>query len=368
MDADGHRWGKETTGLLTAGSQDLRPRGHCLSVSICVHLWLKSLSSFGFRAFGFRISRLSIAVSAACLPAATGMSAPWLPVPGTLLTRWAAEVNPTNAHPEYPRPQLVRPDWLNLNGLWDYAVTPTASPKPTNFDGKILVPFPIESALSGVQRRFDENSTLWYERHFRVPMDWAGRRVRLHFGAVDWAARVFINGQEAGEHRGGYDEFSFEITDRLKWTGDEEIRVAVTDPTEGDQPRGKQSRKPEGIFYTPTSGIWQTVWLEPVPRICVDAIAADPGCGCPCAASAGFLWQPCGDVTGGNPGVRGWPGGWPSDRPGESGVESAPGLPASVVAGGSLSLRFAHHLEKWRYRRGHRHQLFRHAQNRVAQG
>ena len=192
------------------------------------------------------------------------------------MTRWAAAVNPTNAHPEYPRPQLVRPDWLNLNGLWNYAVTPLALPEPTNFEGTILVPFPLESALSGVRRRLDENSRLWYQRQFRVPADWAGRRVRLHFGAVDWEARVFINGQEVGQHRGGYDDFTFDITDRLKWTGDEEIRVSVADPTEGDQPHGKQSRKPEGIFYTPTSGIWQTVWLEPVPKVCVDDLRLIP--------------------------------------------------------------------------------------------
>jgi len=192
------------------------------------------------------------------------------------MTRWAAEVGPTNAHPEYPRPQLVRPDWLNLNGLWNYALTPIPAPGPTNFDGQILVPFPLESALSGVMRRLDENSTLWYQRRFQVPAAWAGKRVRLHFGAVDWQARVFINGHEIGQHRGGYDAFSFDITDSLKWSGEEEIRVAVSDPTEGDQPRGKQSRQPEGIFYTPTSGIWQTVWLEPVPENCIDDLRLTP--------------------------------------------------------------------------------------------
>ena len=203
-------------------------------------------------------------------------SSSWHPLPGRLMTRWAANVNPTNAHPEYPRPQLVRPDWLNLNGLWSYAVTPLKAVGVTNFDGQILVPFPIESSLSGVMRRLDENSMLWYQRRFQVPSDWAGRRVRLHFGAVDWQARVFINGREVGQHRGGYDAFSFDITDSLKWSGDEEIQVAVYDPTEGDQPRGKQSRKPEGIFYTQTSGVWQTVWLEPVPKICIDDLRLTP--------------------------------------------------------------------------------------------
>ncbi len=212
----------------------------------------------------------------ACRLSAGEITAPWHLAPGPLLTRWAAEVNPTNAHPEYPRPQLVRPDWLNLNGLWNYAVTPLASNEVTSFAGQILVPFPIESALSGVMRRLDENSTLWYQRHFQVPAAWAGKRVRLHFGAVDWHAHVFINGHEVGQHRGGYDAFSFDITDSLKWSGEEKIRVAVFDPTEGDQPRGKQSRKPEGIFYSPNSGIWQTVWLEPVPKICIDDLRLTP--------------------------------------------------------------------------------------------
>ena len=201
---------------------------------------------------------------------------PWHPASGRLMTRWAAEVNATNAHLEHPRPQLVRPDWLNLNGLWDYAITPPQEEYPTHFDGRILVPFPVESALSGVMRRLDEKSTLWYRTRFKVPSDWSGRHVRLHFGAVDWRTRVFINREDAGQHRGGYDGFSFDITAQLKWSGEEEILVAVWDPTEGDQPRGKQSRKPEGIFYTPTSGIWQTVWLEPVPEICIDGLILMP--------------------------------------------------------------------------------------------
>jgi hypothetical protein len=193
------------------------------------------------------------------------------------MTRWAAEVNPTNAHPEYPRPQLVRPDWLNLNGLWKYAIQSIGIEAPaTNYEGDILVPFPIESALSGVRRPLDEISTLWYHRQFAVPESWRDKRVRLHFGAVDWQTRVLINGHEVGRHRGGYDAFTFDITDYLKWTGNEEISVAVFDPTEGDQPRGKQSRKPEGIFYTPTSGIWQTVWLEPVPKVCIDGLQMTP--------------------------------------------------------------------------------------------
>lgn len=200
----------------------------------------------------------------------------WHPAAGSLMTRWAAEVSPTNAHPEYPRPQMVRSNWLNLNGLWNYAVAPQRVATISNFEGQILVPFPIESALSGVKRSLDDKSTLWYERRFTVPTEWRGQRVRLHFGAVDWQASVTINGRGVGQHRGGYDGFSFDITDELKWKGDEEIIVAVTDPTDGDQPRGKQSRKPEGIFYTSTSGIWQTVWLEPVPEVCIDGLTLTP--------------------------------------------------------------------------------------------
>ena len=200
----------------------------------------------------------------------------WHPRKAPLMTRWAAAVSPTNALPDYPRPQLVRPDWLNLNGLWDYAILPDSTNQPPPFDGKILVPFPVESALSGVMTHFDEHSKLWYRRRFSVPEAWRGRRVRLHFGAVDWRCQVWVNGRDIGRHQGGYDAFTFDITEALRWNGAEEITVAVTDPTEGDQPRGKQSRKPEGIFYTATSGIWQTVWLEPVPEVCLDRLKLTP--------------------------------------------------------------------------------------------
>ncbi|HEU5123690.1 MAG TPA: glycoside hydrolase family 2 TIM barrel-domain containing protein [Verrucomicrobiae bacterium] len=223
-----------------------------------------------------RIAMLSVIVFLFVLHPALGQTKIWNPAPGPLFTRWAGEVNPTNAHPEYPRPQLTRADWLNLNGLWDYAITPIDAREATDYEGRILVPFPIESALSGVMRRLDENSTLWYRRKFSVPENWRGRRVRLHFGAVDWAARIFINGKSVGRHRGGYDSFTFDITDQLNQKAEQEIVVAVEDPTEGDQPRGKQSRNPEGIFYTPTSGIWQTVWLEPVNELCIDELRLTP--------------------------------------------------------------------------------------------
>jgi len=215
-------------------------------------------------------------LATACVASEPVEKGPWHAAAGPLMTRWAADVNPTNALPEYPRPQMVRSDWLNLNGVWNYAITAPNVPDVSAYDGIILVPFPIESALSGVMRQLDENQMLWYQRQFTIPRAWKGKRVRLHFGAVDWQARVMVNGKEVGRHRGGYDGFSFDITDQLKWTGKEEVKVAVTDPTEGDQPRGKQSRKPEGIFYTPTSGIWQTVWLEPVPTVCIDRLDMVP--------------------------------------------------------------------------------------------
>lgn len=200
----------------------------------------------------------------------------WSPAKAPLMTRWATEVSPTNVWPEYPRPQLVREDWLNLNGLWDYAVTPSSAISSGAFRGQILVPFPTESALSGVMKKFDENSLLWYHRKFSVPESWRGRRVRLHFGAVDWQCKVMVNGREVGRHQGGYDAFTFDVTDALAWNGAEEISVCVTDPTESEQPRGKQSRVPGNIFYTATSGIWQTVWLEPVGEMCLDNVRLVP--------------------------------------------------------------------------------------------
>ncbi len=191
----------------------------------------------------------------------------WKPAPGPLLTRWAEDIAEGKVHAEYPRPQLVREDWLNLNGLWDYAIRPREEGPPAQWDGKILVPFPVESSLSGVRKRVDEKSRLFYRRSFEIPGSWSGRRAILHFGAADWEAAVQVNGKEVGKHRGGYDSFSFDITEALKDSGPQELLVAVWDPTDaGTQPRGKQVRRPEGIWYTPATGIWRTVWLEPVPE------------------------------------------------------------------------------------------------------
>ena len=202
--------------------------------------------------------------------------ASWQPAQGPLKTRWAKEVSPDKAHREYPRPQMVRSDWLNLNGLWDFAISGKEATSAT-FDTQILVPFPVQSALSGVMRPVSENERIWYRREFEVPRKWSGRRVLLHFGAVDFETTVWVNGKEIGQHRGGYDAFSFDITDSLNASGANELMVTAWDPTDaGTQPRGKQVRKPNGIWYTPTSGIWQTVWLEPVGSAHITGLEITP--------------------------------------------------------------------------------------------
>jgi Glycosyl hydrolases family 2, sugar binding domain/Glycosyl hydrolases family 2/Glycosyl hydrolases family 2, TIM barrel domain len=203
--------------------------------------------------------------------------ADWAPAKGPLMTRWAKDVSPDNAHQQYPRPQMVRKDWQNLNGLWEYAIRPKDQSKPEGFDGQILVPFPVESALSGVMKAVGPDNRLWYRRSFEIPAKWSGRRVLLHFGAVDWDATVWVNGKEVGNHKGGYDPFTFDITDALKSSGPQEIVVSVWDPTNtGTQPRGKQVLKPGGIWYTAVTGIWRTVWLEAVPKTYIESIKIVP--------------------------------------------------------------------------------------------
>ncbi len=186
-------------------------------------------------------------------------------------------MDPKAPHPEYPRPQLTRTGWTNLNGQWDYAIVPAKSGKPAQFQGKILVPFAVESALSGVGKTVGKDQELWYRTQFQAPKNMKGKRLLLHFGAVDWQADVFINGKNAGTHKGGYDPFTFDVTDLLGKPGTQELTVGVWDPSDdGPQPRGKQVKNPHGIWYTPVTGIWQTVWLEVVPETYVSGLKITP--------------------------------------------------------------------------------------------
>ncbi len=217
--------------------------------------------------------------------ALTAAAAEWQPKQAPLMTKWAKDVKPENPLPEYPRPQMVREHWQNLNGLWEYAIRPKAEGKPEKWDGEILVPFPVESALSGVMKLVGPENRLWYRRTFTLPQvngkthsAWQDRNnVLLHFGAVDWESTVWLNGKEFGTHKGGYDPFTFDISTALKHDGSNELVVSVYDPSDaGFQPRGKQVRKPEGIWYTPTTGIWQTVWMEPVPKTYIRHMRIEP--------------------------------------------------------------------------------------------
>ena len=201
---------------------------------------------------------------------------PTIPVPGHITTPWSADVDPSCPWPEYPRPQMVREAWQNLNGWWDYSITGKHADHPGNFSGQILVPFPIESALSGVKRPLDPHERLWYHRQFKLNSQSEGKRVLLHFGAVDWECKVWVNDFFIGEHQGGYDPFSFDITSTLT-DGENELRIAVLDPTDSDPiQRGKQVRKPNFIWYTAVSGIWQTVWLEVVPNTHLQSLKIVP--------------------------------------------------------------------------------------------
>ena len=198
----------------------------------------------------------------------------WAPVGENIRTPWAEQVDPAAPLQAYPRPQMVRADWMNLNGLWDYAIT-EASAETFDAQGEILVPFAIESSLSGVGKRVSKGEALWYEREFTVPKQWKGKNVLLHFGAVDWHAEVFVNDVFLGEHKGGYDPFSFDVTPALKKSGRQVIRVKVQDATDNSfQPRGKQCIINTGIWYTPVTGIWQTVWMEPVTPAHIDSYYA----------------------------------------------------------------------------------------------
>ncbi|MFT3995475.1 MAG: glycoside hydrolase family 2 TIM barrel-domain containing protein [Dysgonomonas sp.] len=206
----------------------------------------------------------------------TSLFAQWKPAGDKIKTKWAETIDPNNVLPEYPRPIMERSDWTNLNGLWEYSILPVGEKEPQSFDGKILVPFAVESSLSGVQKELNKDKELWYKRTFTVPSSWKDKSVLLHFGAVDWKAEIYLNDIKIGSHTGGYTPFSFDITPYLT-AGNQKLVVKVWDPTtEGYQPVGKQHARPEGIWYTPVSGIWQTVWLEPVSKKYISDIKTIP--------------------------------------------------------------------------------------------
>ena len=189
----------------------------------------------------------------------------WQPLDGKIMSRWAKEVTPDNVWQEYPRPQFERSTWKNLNGMWDYVILKPNQPKPKSYEGKILVPFSFESALSGVGRSITPEDKMWYRKKFIIPSEWKGKRILLNFEAVDHDTNVWVNDIFVGSHKGGFDRFSFDITTFLNVRGNQTIEVSVKDGTNlSPQLRGKQHFKPSGIVYTPVSGIWQTVWLEAV--------------------------------------------------------------------------------------------------------
>ena len=203
-----------------------------------------------------------LAMAAALAPFAAGA---WTPAGDHISTSWAADVNPEKPWNVYPRPIMERTAWENLNGLWQYAIVPQADAEPAQWQGEILVPYAVESSLSGVGKNVKNNEALWYNRTFTVPAAWKGKDVMLNFDAVDWACDVWVNDVKVGSHKGGYTPFSLNVTPALKAKGENKLTVRVTDPTDaGYQPRGKQVNNPDGIWYTPVTGIWQTVWLEPV--------------------------------------------------------------------------------------------------------
>jgi hypothetical protein len=231
-----------------------------------------------------RLGRFAVAAFAATA-AITITSAPahaveaWQRQSPPLSTPWTHLVGPNNALPEYPRPQLVRQRWLNLNGVWSYTGRSGDSdmakpPKPADYNEKILVPYPAESALSGIKRHDDQ---MWYRKVFEIPGTWRGQHVLLHFGAVDQIATVWVNDQQVARHEGGYTEFSADITGALRWSGTQEITVRVEDRNESNPyPVGKQRNKPDGLFYTGASGIWQTVWMEPVRAAHIEKLDTVP--------------------------------------------------------------------------------------------
>lgn len=204
------------------------------------------------------------------------LSAQWQPAGDKIKTQWAETLKTDNVLSEYPRPIMTRADWKNLNGLWEYSIEEFGNPKPKKFEGDILVPFAVESSLSGVMKEVGASKELWYQTNFAIPKNWKEKNILLHFGAVDWKADIWINDIKVGSHKGGYAPFSFDITPYLSKFSNN-LTVKVWDPSsDGEQPRGKQIKNPHGIWYTPVTGIWQTVWLEPVNSKSIHNIKTTP--------------------------------------------------------------------------------------------
>jgi beta-galactosidase/beta-glucuronidase/lysophospholipase L1-like esterase len=223
------------------------------------------------------IQILLLTCAAMLFPHIVSAQSPYEKKTAKLMTTWGEALDAADpVLPEYPRPQMVREKWLNLNGIWQFQpATSAAQALPAgNLSREILVPFPVESALSGIM---EHHENVWYRRTFTVPGDWTGQRVLLHFGAVDYSCEVFVNGQSVGTHQGGYDSFSFDITAKLTGSGEQDLALRVSDPTDAKgYPRGKQTLYPGGIMYTSTTGIWQTVWLEPVPQTYISGFRMVP--------------------------------------------------------------------------------------------
>ncbi|WP_307796981.1 LamG-like jellyroll fold domain-containing protein [Actinomadura barringtoniae] len=227
---------------------------------------------------GLAVLLVALLAQAPAHAAGPGKAPLLITTPTDLTTPWTAQVTPTNALPDYPRPQLTRERWQNLNGTWQFAETAAGQPPPIGVDlgERVLVPYPVESRLSGIQRHVDR---MWYRRTFTLPPSWRRDRLLLHFGAVDYQATVYVNGQKLLTHTGGYDPFSVDVTDALKnkGKGEQEIILGVTDTTDiGSQAVGKQRKPGDGIFYTPSSGIWQTVWMEPVATAHIENLQSTP--------------------------------------------------------------------------------------------
>jgi beta-galactosidase/beta-glucuronidase len=204
-------------------------------------------------------------------------NAQWKPQGDKIKTKWAAQVDPNKTLAEYPRPIMERSQWKNLNGLWNYKIQELGKTTPSSYDGQILVPFAVESSLSGVMKEVGAEKELWYETNFSLDSKWKGKNILLHFGAVDWKTEVWVNDVKVGSHTGGYTPFSFDITPFVKKRKNQKLVVKVWDPSnDGTQPRGKQVKNPEGIWYTPVTGIWQTVWIEPVNKTSITELRTTP--------------------------------------------------------------------------------------------